>query len=366
MLVVSIIVPVFNAADYLDDAIESILNQTYRPLELVFFDDASRDNSLKLLEEFAGKRVSDDHRLHGITRIVGKSLDNRGPGGARNQEVRLSSGAILCHFDADDIMHPDRVSEQIHLYMSLPESERDWYLIGTGFDRTPLDSTPYYTEWLNNLCTSEELHLHQYRECTIVCPTWLYSRALFDRIAAHRSSTDSGAFVQSTQDTLTAEGISRVPEDLYFFLDHLYLGGKLCRVPKTLLTYRYSPGGWTLGSKKTDLQKVRARYLERMVLSKWTSFQIWGYGKDGRKFLKFLSIETASRVSSFLDVDPNKVKLDYYYCKETKKRIPIRLFKDSTGDPIIICTASKRTNGELEANISTLGLREGLDYYHFA
>lgn len=366
-LLVSLIVPVYNAADYLPQALESILAQTYRPLEIVFCDDSSRDCSLSLVEGWAAK-------LEGTPQMTVKvyiSERNMGPGSARNRAIEISTGDLVAHFDADDIMHPERLQAQVDLYVSLPTDVRDTYLLGTGFDREPLGSTPYYTDWLNGM-TEEDLHLHQYRECTIICPTWLYSRAIFDRIAGHRRAGDTygnkSAFVDSSPETLEQEGISRVPEDLYFFLDHLLLGGRLSRVPRSLLTYRYTLNGWTLGSKKADLQKVRARYLEAMVLSKWPAFQIWGYGKDGRKFIKFLTAQTACKITGFLDVDEKKIlQISKYYCAESGKTVPIRHFTQSTGDPIIVCVASKRAGcGDLEANIASLGLKEGVDFYHFA
>ena len=358
-MLVSVIVPVYNAADYLSESLECLLVQTYRPLEVVFVDDASSDGSLWKLQAWKPIAVS-----KGISVVIASNFQNRGPGYTRNEAVRHSSGRVICHFDADDKMHPERIALQVDHYQTLSPDERDFHLMGTGFDRTPPESTPYYTEWLNKLCTPEQLHQQCFRECTLICPSWMYSRAVFDRIAAHRCS--SGAFVESSEHVLAAAQISRVPEDLYFFLDHLLLQGKLSRVSQSLITYRYTPNGWSLGSKRLDLQKVRARYLEVMVLDQWPSFQIWGYGKDGRKFLKLIAPKSCAKVSAFLDVDDKKISLGQFYCSEARKNIPIKHFRDSTGDPIIICVASKRTLGLLEANIAQLGLREGLDFYHFA
>ena len=82
-----------------------------------------------------------------------------------------------------------------------------------------------------------------------------------------------------------------MPEDLYFFLDHLSLGGTISKVPRTLITYRYAPGSWALGTKAVDLIKVRISFLEKMILSlpAWSKFTIWGFGKNGKKFLNLLS-----------------------------------------------------------------------------
>lgn len=358
---VSVIIPIYNAEKYLDDALLSLSIQTYRPLEIVFLDDASMDSSLQMVTEWASNQKSE-----GISIIIKRNDSNKGPGFARNEAVGLSNGALICHFDADDIMHPDRIADQVIQYSTLGD-DRDTYLIGTGFDRHPIDSTPYYTHWLNNL-SNDDLCTQQYRECTIICPTWIYSRCVFDKIALHRQSSNAipnRAFVESSPEFLQQSGLSRVPEDLYFFLDHVLLGGRLIKVPRSLLTYRYTLGGWSLGSKKQDLQRVRASYIDRLVLSLWPRFQIWGYGKDGRKFLKLISPASARKVTNFLDVDDAKLGKSYY-CRESGHRIPVVHFSRLARDPIIVCVASKRTLGALEANIATLNLVEGKDYYHFS
>lgn len=358
-VVVSVIVPIYNASAYLSEALVSIERQTYRPLEVVFWDDASTDDSLALVS--AWSRTAKD----GIAVIVGGCAVNGGPGFARNSAIGLSTGSLLAHFDADDVMRQERIAMQVQLFLSLPLSDRDLYLIGSNFDRLPEDSTPYYTQWLNDM-SQEDLVLQQFRECTIICPTWCYSRTVFDRIAKHRQ-TPGKAFVESSPAVLAALNLSRVPEDLYFFLDHLLLRGKLRKVVgDPLLTYRYSPAGWTLGSKKQDLQRVRAFYLEAMVLSThaWQSFQVWGSGKDGRKFLKLVSRECAARVSRFLEVDEAKIGTKYF-CRETGRHIPIVHYKDASDAPIIICVASKRAGGDLEKNVASLNLREGVHFLHF-
>lgn len=358
---VSVIVPIYNASAYLHEALASIECQTYRPLEIVFFDDASKDDSWALVSAWAAAAVAKE----GLAVVVGGSSVNGGPGFARNSAIGLSSGSLMIHFDADDVMRPERISKQVQLFLSLPLPDRHFCLIGTNFDRLPEDSTPYYTQWLNDM-SEEDLVLQKFRECTIICPTWCYSRAVFDRIAEHRQ-TPGKAFVESSPDVLRDLSLSRVPEDLYFFLDHLLLNGKLRKVAKEpLLTYRYSPTGWTLGSKKQDLQRVRAGYLEAMVLSTsaWESFQVWGSGKDGRKFLKLISRECAARVTQFLEVDEAKIGTRYY-CQETARHIPIVHYSSASEAPIIICVASKRAGGELEKNVATLHRSEGVHFFHF-
>lgn len=338
--------PVHNAALYLEESLESVCNQTYRPIEIILFDDCSSDNSWEILNNWIPRLLH-----HDIFPIISKSMfeSAKGPGYARNQCVRLSNGNYLCHLDADDIMSPERV--QIEYNQALLEG--DCCLIGCNFSRIPPEATPYYTQWLNNM-TNDDLILQQYRECTIICPSWFMHRNVYNRVAESRGGV---GYVE------TSENLSRIPEDLFFFLDHLQLGGTLSKCNLPLIQYRYSVNSWSLGTKSIDLQKVRISYLQQRVLDHWEIFSIWGYGRDGRRFLKLLSEKNSRKVNSFCDVDIKKVGRSYF-SSVTRVHIPIVHYRD-VRPPFIVCVGSKKAGGFLEKNIEECNFIEGRDYFHF-
>lgn len=101
MTEVSIIMPVYNGADYLAESIESILNQTFDDFELICVDDGSKDDSLEILKEFANKD----------SRIRVYHQENRGGGAARNLALKKSEGKYLYCMDADDIIEPEALEE---------------------------------------------------------------------------------------------------------------------------------------------------------------------------------------------------------------------------------------------------------------
>jgi hypothetical protein len=246
-------------------------------------------------------------------------------------------------------MLPHRVEESI----KIARLKGDNCLVGTNFTRMPEDATPYYTDWLNGLNESD-IVLQQFRECTIICPSWFMHRRVYDCVAAVRGGR---AFVE------VAAHLSRVPEDLFFFLDHLEQGGALAKTHEALVGYRYSPNSWSLGSKSTDLQRVRIEYLQRQVIDSWPTFSIWGYGRDGKKFINFLRKENAEKVIAYCDVDVGKIGMDFF-CNFTRKHIPVIDYREVT-PPFIVCVGSKRYSGELEENIKSLNFVEGRDYFHF-
>lgn len=92
MCKISIIIPVYNVAEYLNDVLNSILEQTFEDFEVICINDGSTDNSLEILETFATK----DNRFKVI------SQPNQGQGVARNNGITLAKGEYLMFVDPDD------------------------------------------------------------------------------------------------------------------------------------------------------------------------------------------------------------------------------------------------------------------------
>ena len=95
---VSIIVPVFNKADYLGACLDSILGQTFRRLEVICVDDASEDQCKEILQDYANR----DQRLKVIS-----NASNIGPALSRNRGIKAANGRFLRFVDADDLLPRD-------------------------------------------------------------------------------------------------------------------------------------------------------------------------------------------------------------------------------------------------------------------
>jgi len=101
---VSVLIPVYNPGRYLRAAIHSVLQQTYKNIEIVIIDDGSTDNSLSFL-----KRIEEsDDRVRLFAR------ENRGLVTTLNEGVGLCKGAYIARMDADDICSKFRIEKQIH------------------------------------------------------------------------------------------------------------------------------------------------------------------------------------------------------------------------------------------------------------
>ena len=99
---VTIVIPVYNAAKYLERSIGSVRNQTYENLEIITVDDGSKDESLQMLNGYAAQ----DPRLKVI------SKENGGSSSARNAGLKAATGKYIGFIDADDYIEPD-------MYMNL-------------------------------------------------------------------------------------------------------------------------------------------------------------------------------------------------------------------------------------------------------
>ena len=116
---VSVIMPCYNAQDYIYEAIDSIVGQSFEDWELIIVDDASTDRTVEIVRSFVDRRI----QLHCLDK-------NRGNYGARNYGLNQACGKYIAMFDADDISLPDRLSIQ-YSYM---EKHKDVGAIGCNYD----------------------------------------------------------------------------------------------------------------------------------------------------------------------------------------------------------------------------------------
>jgi len=105
---VSVVIPVYNCERYLPEAIESVLAQTYTPVELILIDDGSTDNSRTVAQGF-NDRLRYFYQPHS------------GAAAARNYGIRLAQGDFLAFLDADDLWHEDKLRRQVVILDEAPE-----------------------------------------------------------------------------------------------------------------------------------------------------------------------------------------------------------------------------------------------------
>ena len=104
----SIVIPCYNQAHFLPEAIESALSQTHRPIEVIVVDDGSPDNAAEVVARYPHVRYV--------------RQENRGLGGARNTGFRVSKGEYILFLDADDRFMPDAAAAHLSCFAKHPEA----------------------------------------------------------------------------------------------------------------------------------------------------------------------------------------------------------------------------------------------------
>lgn len=137
---VSVVLPVHNGGQYVKEAIDSILSQTYTHFELIIVNDASTDYTKKTLNSYQKKYPNIVRVIH-LDKNLGKSGDP-----ATNIGIQHAKGSFIAKMDSDDIAHPERLAKQV----SFLKKHREVFLVGTqayvidqngkimGIKKTPL------------------------------------------------------------------------------------------------------------------------------------------------------------------------------------------------------------------------------------
>ncbi|MCR5673749.1 MAG: glycosyltransferase [Lachnospiraceae bacterium] len=100
--IVSVIVPVYNAAGVIVDTIRSVMDQSYEHIELILVDDASTDNGREVIKEYLRDNI-----------ILLENKNTKGAAGARNTGIEAATGRYIAFLDADDMWKADKLSKQI-------------------------------------------------------------------------------------------------------------------------------------------------------------------------------------------------------------------------------------------------------------
>lgn len=202
---VSVIMPCYNAAPYVAEAVGSVLGQSHGNVELIVVDDGSTDGSDAVLAELSAAHPDRLHLLH---------THRLGPYPARNAALKHARGSVIAFLDADDWWLPDTLEK---LYTALVEHHADiaycgWQNIGEDIQSNPY-IPPAYEE--------EDAVAHFVRTCPWPIHAALIKREVVDRLGGFSerrfASMDYDFWLRALALT---QRIKRVPEVLAFYRWH--------------------------------------------------------------------------------------------------------------------------------------------------
>jgi glycosyltransferase involved in cell wall biosynthesis len=323
----SVLLPCFNAAPFLGEALQSIENQTFADFEVIAVNDGSTDDTLHLLQSWAER----DSRL----RITARS--HAGLVQSLAAALEQARGEFSARFDADDTAQPTRFQAQLELLTAHPELAA----CGTGVRYFPRevvrDGARAYESWLNTLHTPEQIARDMFVECPIAHPTLIARTAVIRAVGGYQ---DNGW-----------------PEDYDLILRIFEHGHTLANVPEVLHNWR--EGGHRLSRSDARysaeaFRKCKVHHLQRTLLRN-RPVVVWGAGPVGKAFARELRAQNIE-VSGFIEVDPRKIGRRIL-------GIPVRSHEPiERGDFIVAAVGNKTARNEIRAALNAAGLQELQDY----
>lgn len=210
---ISVIIPVYNVEKYLKACIQSVLNQTYKQIEVILVDDGSTDRSGTICDSYAAmdKRVVVHHK------------ENGGLSSARNMGIKLSSGKYISFIDSDDYVAPDYVEL---LFKSITDTNTkislcDYKKVDECLELIGLDykiDTQNQAIILNNKDSILNVYYPIYHGVDFVSVAKLYDRALFEdnNIDFPEGKVHEDAFT-TYKLFYASDSISYLDKEMYFY-----------------------------------------------------------------------------------------------------------------------------------------------------
>lgn len=143
---ISVIVPIYQVEDYIEECLISLTNQTYQDIEIICINDCTLDNSITIVKEFCKK----DSRI----RLVNHE-ENRGLGGARNTGIRSASGEYIMFIDSDDYTDKTMIEK---LYQSLTSAGSDAAVCGVMLTYSVNQTFSPHTAFHYDKLASEQIY----------------------------------------------------------------------------------------------------------------------------------------------------------------------------------------------------------------
>ncbi|MCT4581322.1 MAG: glycosyltransferase [Flavobacteriales bacterium] len=177
---VSIIMPYKNCEEFLQETLDSLINQTYLNWELIAVNDHSEDESFNLVQA----SLQNDHRI--------KNINNTGQGiiEALKTGYALAQGQYITRMDADDICTNEKIQQ---LKDTIDTHGPNTVAIGKVYyfkaDGTAIGNGYLnYQNWINQLAEQQNSFSEIYKECPIPSPSWMLLRTTFDQIGAFNAN----------------------------------------------------------------------------------------------------------------------------------------------------------------------------------
>ncbi|MBK0401904.1 glycosyltransferase [Adhaeribacter sp. BT258] len=221
---VTVLMPVYNAEKFLVEAMQSMLNQTFRDFEFIIIDDGSTDRSVEIVKTFGDPRIRfyQNEKNMGITKTL-------------NKGIGLAQTEIIARMDADDISYPERLEKQYAYLQQNPDCAMVSCLVRViSEDKTFIRQDRFKSE-------------HFYYNLTFIC--WIYHPSIMFRKSASESVHNyTVAYAEDYE--------------LFWQLTRRY---KFYNLPEVLLDYRETSQSLNQVLKKTEYELAQQEQVLRNI-----------------------------------------------------------------------------------------------------
>lgn len=260
---VTVLMPAYNAGNYIAEAIDSILDQTYADFEFLIINDGSTDNTLQVIQQYNDPRI----------RVINQR--NKGLIDTLNEGIEIAQGSIIARMDADDICFPARLQKQLDFLQANPDH------IMVGAEADVMDKDGAFLMKLEPIGhTNEEIAQRINIKCPFIHPAVTFYK----------------------EQVIKAGGY---PKNALTFEDHLLWKelmafGKVANLRSTLLKVRFNPESVTIDEKwrGQEFVDIRRRSIEQAFVSE----------ADGKRLREIIASQNL-----------HKYKLASYYATVAKK-----------------------------------------------
>ncbi len=272
---VSVVLPVRNGGEFLSQAVDSILSQTFEKLELLLIDDHSTDSAISSL-------IKTDPRL--------KILNSKGNGvvDAFNTGFELGRGQYIARMDADDISLPSRIQCQLEYLDEYPSIDISGCCVEIFSEAGIQGGLERYQNWLNSVREPEQVHQQIFIESPLPNPSLMFRKAALQQLGGYRSN--------------------QWPEDYDLLLRADAAHMRMGKPEPVLLRWREHESRLThtdsLYDRKNFMQ-AKSHFLVHHRLQ-GRSVIIWGAGPTGRLMFDLISTE-GGKVEGFIEVHPRRI-----------------------------------------------------------
>lgn len=276
---ITVLMPAFNAAPYISQAIESVLQQTFEDFELIIVNDGSTDTTEEIINSYNDPRI----------RLMSQS--NKGVAEALNTGLMAAKGKYIARVDADDICMPERLQIQYEFFQKNPE----YVLVASDVDYMDEQGNFVFKFYNTDFgYSNEEINKRFYKYCPFIHSSVMYRAEPIKAVGGYNK------FAIAFED--------------YFLWSKILGAGKVCNLPFSLMKIRLNISSVTVDDRDypKEFLEIKKKAIETGILTVVEAERLKN---------SYQSIDKKARVKSYYFLLAKKYLWDNYCPKLARENI---------------------------------------------